>query len=93
MLLLSTIALMLRNSDHSNSKQIDHFFCSIGGYRKECDVFRDQLLEVQTETVVMDILSIIVLSFVNVVNLFFVINFSDFKKYLKKKVLFLSNHV
>ena len=93
MLLLSTIALMLHNSDHSISKQTNHFFCSIGGYRMDCDVFRDQLLKVQTETVVMDILSITVLSFVNAVNLFFVINFSDFKKYLKKKVLFLSNHI
>ena len=93
MLLLSTVALMVRNSDYSITQQVNHFYCSIGGYRMECDVFRDQLLEVQTETVVMDILSIIVLSFVNAVNLFFVINFSDFKKYLKKKVLFLSNHV
>ena len=93
MLLLSTIALMLRNSDHSITQQVNHFYCSIGGYRMECDMFRDKLLEVQTETVVMDILATAVLSFVNVVNLFFVINFSDFKKYLKKKVLYLSSHV
>ena len=92
-ILLSTIGLMLRNLDHANTQQVNHFYCSIGGYRRECDVYREQLLGVQTETVVMDLMSITVLSFVNVVNLFFVINFSDFKNHLKKKVLCLSNHI
>jgi len=54
----------------------------------ECDIFRDDLVEKQTVDVAMHWATVTVISFVNIVNLFFVINFTDFKEYIKKRRLY-----
>ena len=78
------IAILLQNMDHINKQLTDYTFCSLGGYRDECRVFQEQLQEEAAVWLVVDCISILLISLVNLFNLFFVIQFSDAKATLKK---------
>jgi len=70
--------------DHISQYLSDYIICSFGGYRDECGVFKERLQNEGALWLVMDCVSILLFSFVNLFNLFFVIQFSDVKAFLKK---------
>ena len=76
--------VLLRNMDHISQHLSDYIFCSFGGYRDECRIFQEQLQNDAVLWLVVDCISILLLSFVNLFNLFFVIQFSDVKASFKK---------
>ena len=77
-------AVLLRNMDHISQPLSDYIFCSFGGYRDECRVFQEQLQNEAVLWLVIDCISILLISFVNLFNLFFVIQFSDVKAFHRK---------
>ena len=77
-------AILLRDTDCVNQHLNDYIFCSFGGYRDECRVFLEQLQEETVDWLVIDCISTLLISFLNLFNLFFVIQFSDVKATLKK---------
>lgn len=81
---LNFIAVSLRNTDNTNKYLDDYIFCSLGGYKDECRVYEEQLQEETVALLVMSYISTVLLSFVHLINLFFVIPFSDAKETLKR---------
>ena len=77
-------AILLRDMDRANKHLNVYIFCSFGGYRDECRVFLEQLQEETVDWLVIDCISTLLISFLNLFNLFFVIQFSDAKATLKK---------
>ena len=58
--------------------------CSAGGQRMECDRFREILNDNLIPSIVFDLISTVFISFVNIINLLFVIQYKDVKEVLKK---------
>ena len=58
--------------------------CSAGGQRMECDRFREKLNDNLIPSIVFDLISTVFISFVNIINLLFVIQYKDVKAVLKK---------
>lgn len=78
------LLLRNRNRDLANKYLLDYTSCSFGGYRDECRVFEEQLREETIVLLVIGHISTMFLSLVNLINLFFVIQFSDIKERFKR---------
>ena len=78
------IALLLRSTDNINKYLDEYIYCSVGGYRDECRVYEKQLQEETIPLLIMSYTSTLLMSFAHLINLFFVIQFSDAKETLKR---------
>lgn len=76
--------MILRSNDTVVENISNFTTCSAGGYRTECDVYRENLNNNLTPTIVFDLISTLFLSFVNIVNLFYVLQYRDIKEAFKK---------
>jgi len=75
----------ISHSFDSSSKNITSFtLCSAGGYREECDKFRDALHNSLVSSIVVDLVATAFVGFANGVNLLYVLQFQDVKKAFKK---------
>ena len=57
---------------------------SVGGYRTECDRYRENLNNDLTPSVVFDMISTVFLSLVNIINLLYVLQYKDIKETFQK---------
>ena len=83
-LLLIHLVINLRVIDSAAENIMKFVLCSAGGYKMECDVFRDRLHKNLTPSIVSGLIATLFLSFVNITNLLYVIQFQDVKKAFKK---------
>jgi len=63
--------------------------CSAGGYREECNDFRETLHQNLVPAIVFDVISTSFIAFANIINLLYVLQYQDVKKKLNK--IFSSN--
>jgi len=84
LLLLTSFGVVLHQFNDQRSYFLDHVFCSIGGYREECEVFRENMKQSSIPLLVVNSIVALFTSFCNVVNLIFVLQFSSVKKWIKK---------
>ena len=83
-LLLIYLIVTLRSADTITENISSFTLCSAGGYRTECDKYRENLNSNLTPAIVFDLISTLFLSFVNIVNLLYVLQYKDIKKTLQK---------
>ena len=74
----------LRSIDTATENVINFTLCSAGGYREECDGFREALHQGLIPAIVFDNLFTIFFAFINIINLLFVLQYQDAKKVLSK---------
>ena len=84
LLLLTSFGVVLHQFNDQRTHFLDHVACSIGGYREECEVFRENLKQSSIPLLVVTSIVVIFTSFCNIVNLIFVLQFSNVKKWIKK---------
>ena len=78
--LICGFSVYLRTYENILNTFMDYVICSAGGDKAECHVIRDRLYDAVTAPLIMDwIVSTLVL-FLSIVNLNFVIQYSDIKK-------------
>ena len=58
--------------------------CSAGGYRVECERYREDLKNDLIPFVVLDLISFFCFAFVNIVNLLYVLQYKDVKNVFQK---------
>ena len=75
---------MLRTNDTVVENLYSFTLCSAGGYRAECDRYRENLNNDLTPAIVFDLISTVFLSLVNIINLLYVLQYKDIKKAFKK---------
>ena len=83
-LLLIHLIVIFRSTDTIVENISSFTLCSAGGYRTECDKYRENLNSNLTPAIVFDLISTLFLSFVNIVNLLYVLQYKDIKEALKK---------
>ena len=83
-LLLIHLVVNLRANDTVVENISDFTLCSAGGYRTECDKYRENLNSGLTPAIVFDLISTVFLSLVNIINLLYVLQYKDIKEAFKK---------
>ena len=74
----------LRSIDTVVNNIGSYTLCSAGGQRTDCDNFREKLNNNLVRSIVFDLISTVFISFVNIINLLFVLQYKDVKKIFKK---------
>ena len=88
-LLLIHLVVTLRSIDTATKNLINFTLCSAGGYREECDDFRETLHQSLVPAIVFDLISTTFIAFGNIINLLYVLQYQDVKKKINK--IFSSN--
>ena len=83
-LLLIHLVVILRSNDTVVENVSGFTLCSVGGYRTECDRYRENLNNDLTPAIVFDLISTVFLSLVNVINLLYVVQYKDIKEAFQK---------
>ena len=83
-LLLIHLVTNLRVNDTAVENISNFALCSAGGYRAECDKYRETLNRNLTPSIVFDLISTLFLSFANIINLLYAIQYKDVKEAIKK---------
>jgi len=83
-LLLIHLVVTLRSNDTAVENISSLTLCSAGGYRMECDKFRDTLHSNLIPAIVFDLISTLFISFANIINLLYVLQYEDIKEAFKK---------
>ena len=83
-LLLIYLVVMLRTNDTVVENISGFTLCSVGGYRAECDGYRENLNNELTPAIVFDLISTVFLSLINIINLLYVLQYKDIKEAFKK---------
>ena len=83
-LLLIHLIVTLRSTDTIVENISSFTLCSAGGYRTVCDEYRETLSSNLTPSLVFDLIFTLFLSFVNIINLLYVLQYKDIKETLKK---------
>jgi len=73
-----------RSFDNSSENITDFTLCSAGGYREECDRFRDDLHDSLVFFLVITQIKTGFVSFTNSINLLYVVQFREAKQTLSK---------
>ena len=74
----------LRSIDTVINNIGSYTLCSAGGQRTDCDNFREKLNNNLIPSIVFDLISTVFISFVNIINLLFVLQYKDVKEIFKK---------
>ena len=61
-----------------------YMLCSAGGQRMECDGYKERLNNDLIPSIVFDLITTVFISFVNIINLLFVLQYKDVKQIFKK---------
>ena len=83
-LLLIQLVVILRSNDTTVENVSSFALCSVGGYRTECDTYRENLNDDLTPAIVFDLISTVFLSLVNIINLLYVVQYKDIKEAFQK---------
>jgi len=84
-LITNTISFVIRNSDRALEKALDFIICSAGGYRTECRMLEENLVDGNTIAgVVLVIVMNTMLTSASWANLFFLIQIQDLKALFKR---------
>ena len=79
-LLLISFVVNLRSIDTATKNIFNFTLCSAGGYREECDDFRETLHQGLIPAIVFDTLITFFIALINIVNLLYVLQYQDVKK-------------
>ena len=82
-LLLIHLVVALRSNDTVVENVSGFTLCSVGGYRTECDIYRENLNNNLTPLLVFDLISTVFFSLVNIINLLYVLRYREIKEALK----------
>ena len=82
-LLLIDLIVTLRSSDVTVENISSFTLCSAGGYRTECEKYRENLNSDLTPSIVFDLIFTLFLSFANIINLLYVLQHKDIKAFKK----------
>lgn len=83
-LLLIHVVVLLRSNDTLVENITRFILCSAGGYRTECNQYRENLNNHMIPSLVFDLVSTLFLSLVNAINLVYVLQYKDVKEAIKK---------
>ena len=92
-LLLIHLAVVLRSHDSAVENVSSFTLCSTGGYRTECDRYRENLNNELTPSLIFDLISKVFLSLVNIINLLYVLQYRDIKEAFKKGFFTLTSFI
>ena len=81
--MLIDLVVTLRSTDTTVENISSFTLCSAGGYRTECDTYRENLNSNLTPSLVFDLIFTLFLSFVNIINLLYVLQHKDIKAFKK----------
>ena len=90
-LLLIYLTITYRSRDTIIENVTNFTLCSAGGYKVECDEYRETLNSNLIPTYVFDVISTLFLSCINVLNLLYVLQYKNVKEALKKVFPSISN--
>ena len=62
----------------------DYLECSLGGYKPECDIYKENLENITQPSYYLDLLTIMMSCLINVAHLIYAIQFYDVKSVVKK---------
>jgi len=79
-LILVRLVVNLRSINTAVENVADFTLCSTGGYRMECDEYRERLHHNMIPSVIFDLISTIFIALVNFINLLYVLQYQDFKR-------------
>jgi len=65
-------------------------FCSAGGYKEECEIYRERAEDSFIPSTIMSTLSVILFSMINFTHLMYVVQFLELKKAMEKKLTYLN---
>ena len=83
---ITTIATFLRSISSLNKHVEDFIICSAGGYKEECEMYREKAVQSFTAAYVMITIAGILISLLNFSHLMFVVNFSKVMQTTRKYV-------
>ena len=78
------LVINLRSIDTVVDNIGSYTLCSAGGNRIECDGYRERLNNDLILSIVFDLIVTVLISFVNIINLLFVLQYKDIKQIFKK---------
>ena len=90
-LVLIYLTVTYRSRDTIIENVTNFTLCTAGGYRVECDRYRENLNSNLIPAFVFDVISTLFLSCVNILNLLYVLQYKDVKEALKKVFPSISN--
>ena len=90
---ITTIATFLRSISSLNKHVEDFIICSAGGYKEECEMYREKAVQSFTAAYVMITIAGILISLLNFSHLMFVVNFSKVMQTTRKYVASISSYV
>ena len=74
----------LRSIDTVVNNIGSYTLCSAGGQRMECDEYRERLNNNLIPSIVFDLIATVFISFVNIINLLYVLQYKDLKEVFRK---------
>ena len=74
----------LRSIDTVVNNIGSYTLCSAGGQRMECDEYRERLNNNLIPSILFDLIATVFISFVNIINLLYVLQYKDLKEVFKK---------
>ena len=74
----------LRSFDTIVDNVGSYTLCSAGGNRMECEGYREELNDDLIPTIVIDMILTVFISFVNIINLLYVLQYKDVKELFRK---------
>ena len=83
-LLLIHLVVVLRTNDTVVENISNFTLCSAGGYKIECDRYRENLNNNLTPLLVFDLVSTVFFSLVNIINLLYVLRYREIKEAFKR---------
>ena len=79
-LLLIRLVVNLRSINTAVENVTNFTLCSAGGYKMECDEYRQQLYHNMTPSVIFDLISTMFVALINFINLLYVLKYQDFNR-------------
>ena len=79
-----TLMLFIQNTDELEKYLYLYIFCSTGGYREECDAYKEKAFDSFTSRTILGVFVLLLISFLNYSHLMYVVQFSSIKKKIMK---------
>lgn len=84
MILLTYFVVQLRTTDSKIRQMRNYFSCSIGGYKPECDIYRQRIESITWPSYYLYLASTLLLCSITLSNLIYVLQISDIKMVISK---------
>ena len=80
-----TLVTLLRSIDAYNMYSLDYIICSAGGFKGECEMYRENAEGSFTVTFVLSIFICVLISFLNLSHLMYVVNIAKLVECIQTK--------